>query len=215
MNLRRPQYSDLSANRLSFEKWATFKWLAVKTNCVMRSFSQREVAWIHNKYADMLREHLHQLLPLLKSSISNTYFPIHVQKHTLKSSVFSPKNRSLHCLLAKDLLWIRFRAGHNDPAITPAKRKVRNKQNISWKTGIWLTYMKMLSQNLRLLLVCSVACRRSPKKIRMNLAGGGSLRNRYDLQPLLWAWAVWTCGHAVLRFVAFPLASAHNAMKDG
>lgn len=44
-----------------------------------------------------------------------------------------------------------------------------------------ISQMKMLSQNLWLLLVCSVVCRRSPKKTWMDLDSGCSPRNRFDL----------------------------------
>lgn len=171
------EYSHLSANRLSFLKWAGFKWLLGRPNCVRWSFSWR---------FDPL--HPHHPLTLIRNLQYPTY------KSTLCCSTCKTQSRKL----AKHFL---------------------EKKEFGIIVAV-ISHMKMLSQNLRFLLACNVACKTSPKKNSDKFGKRTLSKESFWFtaprpRPLLWAWAVWTCGHAVLRFAAFPLASVHDAMSDG
>lgn len=49
-----PEYSNLSANRLSFVKWVVLERLVARDRCVRWSLSQREVARIYKKITSLL-----------------------------------------------------------------------------------------------------------------------------------------------------------------
>ena len=89
--------------------------------------------------------------------------------------------KSVHCL-ADDSRGAKCRAGRSDPATTPAERKLGIQQNISWKTGIWLPYTKLFLRICGSCLSAAWHAEDLTRKYGLNLARGGSPRNRFDLQ---------------------------------